>query len=100
MIQRFRSWMLATVLAALLAVSTPVPLSAEQACWGSCGSPGVGECYDVCAIYEYYLGRDWIQGCGWCYFWACIYVSECLFGGGCNCDCYSKVWADGCEIPV
>jgi hypothetical protein len=94
-----RSWVLSALVAAFFVVSSPAPLTA-QACWGYCESPGMGECYNICNFGYTYLGVGYISGCGQCDFWYCEYVSECLFGGGCNCTCASDVWADNCGIPV
>ncbi len=101
MFGELRRWTMSLMFAAILAASAPIPLQAQGPwCWGYCEGPGIGQCYSVCEIDILYYGFYWVPNCGYCYHYGCIYIDECLFGGGCNCECYGHNWREGCEIPV
>jgi hypothetical protein len=70
-------------------------------CWGSCEAPPIGECLTtICEERVYYMGRVFVGSCGFCDYWECDSISECLFGGGCNCWCWGNQWFDNCSVPV
>src|SRR5687768_16165052 len=66
------------------------------ACWDYCRGPGVGECSNICSVDFYPVATYYIEGCGYCDIWRCTYWTECLFGGGCNCECYSDLYREFC----
>jgi hypothetical protein len=59
-----------------------------QWCWGYCTSPDPGACYTLCEVEFSYWYSQYTSTCAW--------YQECLFGGGCGCECHWKAYWEYC----